>query len=271
MFGGVRLDLNDFLLAYKSYFYYMLQTTAKTLFTLRVPIEARAAVHENQVTFQQIVRWGRDCNASKPLDRIYSLLGLLARCRGGTKSLPPALSGTIDYTRDLREIYWDIAFTRPFSIDPSTIDENDRMEVIERWVDLLPAIGQVLPCPFTPDSLRYADCDRATPLCKDKARLTRFFVDICRQAVIDDRSLLELSDDFSRKFGRPWPTKRCARRLWSDPSRNLQSLGTRLQFQRLLGSLLIETAKSRDIDEEDVYQATIISLKMSTMQPREGE
>ncbi|KAH8779866.1 heterokaryon incompatibility protein-domain-containing protein [Diaporthe sp. PMI_573] len=209
MFGGVSLDFDNFLLAYKSYFYYMFRVSPEELSKLRVPIEARAAVHDNKISFQQVVRWGQDCSASKPVDRIYGLLGLLARCGEGTYTLPSTLTGTIDYTRDLREIYWDIAFTRPFSMDPSIIDENDRMEVIEHWVDLLPTTAGVLSCPFTPESLRYADNERMTPLFRKKARLALSLVDMCREAVMIDSSILiYLKFTSSSNSWGTWPTKR---------------------------------------------------------------
>lgn len=262
MFGSVNIDFDNFLLTYKAYFYYMLQKVPRDCVKPRVPIEARAAVYENNVSFQQVVRWGQDCDATKPVDRIYGLLGLLARCGDGTSRLPTTLTGPIDYTRDLREVYWDTALMSPFSIDASTMDENDQIEVIERWVDLLPALGQVLDCPFAPRSLRYADNERATRLCRSKASLALSLVDLCRIAsIIDSNISIKQADTFSRESWRLWPTKRCAHRLWSDASKTLK--GQTLQFQRLLASLLLETSRSRGIDANDEYQAAIIALVMS--------
>lgn len=267
MCGGVSMDFNDFFLAYKAYYYYMLQKAPRDCAELRVPIEARAAVRENNVSFQQVVRWGHDCYASKFTDRFYGLLGLVAHCGDGTNRLPATLTGTIDYTRDLMGVYWDIALIKPFSVDSSTIDENDHIEVIERWVDLLPTLGGVLDCSFTSESLWRADIERMTRQCRDKARIALFLVDLCREATITDISILiKQTDTFPQELWRSRPIKRSAYRLWHDPSQNLKR--QTLQFHRLLGSLLLE--RSRGINEDDEYQAAIIGLIMSQRECRRG-
>lgn len=273
MFGRISMDFNHFLLTYKAYFYYMLRNAPRDCEELRVPIEARAAVHENNVTFQQVVRWANDCDASRPVDRIYGLLGLLARCGDGTNILPTSLTGTIDYTRDVREIYWNIALTSPFSIDPSTIDENDYIKVTERWVDLLPTLGQIMTCPFTPESLRYAYNQRTTLLSKTKAHLALYLVDICRQTVMTDSSIfIKEADAFSREFCKSWPTKRSAQRLWRSWSYHSEFWNDpTFQMSRLLSSLLLETSNGRRMDEKDQYQAALIGLKMSKMVHGRGE
>lgn len=267
IFGDVSIDFDKFLLSYKAYYYYMLQKAPRDCAELRVPIEARAAVHENNVSFQQVVRWGHDCYASKPVDRIYGLLGLLARCGDGTNRLPATLTGTISYTRALREVYWDIALMTPFSIDSSTVDGNDHIEVIERWVNLLPTLGLVLDYPFTPENLWYADNEGSTRQCKDKARLALFLVALCRQANITNSSILiKQTDTFPRESWSSRPIKLSADHLWYNPSQNLKR--QTVQFHRLLGSLLLE--RSRGMNENDEYQAAIIGLIMSQTERSRG-
>lgn len=202
-----------------------------------------------------------DCKASKPVDRVYGLLGLLAHFGPGAHTLPSTLTGTIDHTRNLNELFWDIAFTRLFPPDTSTADEENQLEGIERWVEALPALGKVLACPFTHKNLQSVVNERVTPLFGGKARLALSLVDICRHASIPNSTIwVKMTDIWPPHIRASWPTKLYARRLLFDPGEILKNRTTR--FQRLLGCLLLETTKS-DMDENDLYQAVCIGLEMS--------
>lgn len=267
IFGEASLDLNDFILIYKSYCHYILKTFGPGSVKLSVPIEARAAVYENNISFQQILLWGQHCKASKTADRIYGLLGLLER----TDTLPSILAQSIDYTKDWREVYWEIVLTYHPVKDPSIISGDGYSGLVKRWVKYLPNLGESLSCPFTSESLQYADNERATTLCRAKARIALDVVDICRQAAMTDiGTAIWLQSGFGPDACTPsWPTKPGARQLWSAKPDGDSSPVIR-DIQLLLGTLLIETAEIEEIEETDKLQAAFIGWKMVRSESQEG-
>ncbi|KAI7779878.1 Heterokaryon incompatibility protein 6 [Diaporthe eres] len=281
MFGGHRLDLNDFILAYKSYCYYISKTHGSRRVGLPVPIEAREAIHEKNASFQQILQWGQHCEASKTLDRIYGLLGLLERSSDDTEKLPYILTQAIDYTRDWTEIYWEIALTYQPLIESTIISGQRDREIITRWVDFLPGLGESFSCPFTRESLQYADNERAAPFCRNMARLALFVSDTCSETIITDvRIRIQPQDSMHPKICTPsWPTKPGARDFSLSPPSHLKSStapkGYRYADQNpglsaVLATVCIETAGIRDMKENDKYQAAFIGLKMFRPGGRNG-
>lgn len=262
IFGGACLDFEDFHLAYKSYCDYISREFYPRNGALSVvPIEARVAVHENNISFQQILLWGRHCKASKTVDRIYGLLGLLERCGGGIDTLTPVLVRPIDYTRDWREVYWEIVLTHHTPADSSIAYESRYEEASARWLAFLRELGQSFSCPFTEESLKYAVNKRATPLCRNKAHIALLVIDICRQVVMTSIVIQLPYANSQNACSHFWPTKPCARQLWLE-TRHGSSCEPFDDIQLLLSTLLIETAEIEGMDDIDKYQAAIIGLKM---------
>lgn len=270
VFGRERLHFDDFLLIYKGYCYHMLKACGSASVELKVPIEARIAVQENNAPFQQIVRWGRNCKASKTLDRIYGLLGLLERCSDGTHPLPTVLAEPIDYTRDSREVCWEIALT--YHISDEFRISGDRYKVsMSQWLDYLDDLGRSLSCPLTRESLQYADNERATPLCRKKAQIALSVLDIYRQVVMADISIWIPDTRHRASTTSSWPTKTCARQLWSNPPFLEDTFGSPYTYIQLpLGTLFIETAAFEGMDDDDKYQAAVIGMTMFMDERREG-
>lgn len=270
MFGRASLNFDDFILTYKSYCYYTSRTCGPSRVEMRVPVEARIAVHEKNVSFQQMMRWAMHCKASKTVDRIYGLLGLLQRCDDGIDTLPYILTQPIDYTRDWREVFWEIALTyRPIT-DPAIISGDENMNNMTRWAAVLYGLGKSLSCPFSRESLQYAYNERATPLCRNKAHVALRVVDICRQAVmINITIMLLLEEGVPAVYTSSWPTKPCARQLWFRPP-----VGSSCQpfqdIQLLLSTLVMETDEIQGMDENDKYQAAVIGMTMFAGERREG-
>lgn len=277
MFGGVSLDLDDFLLTYKSYCYYMSKACSSKRVELRVPMEARAAVHENDVSFQQVLQWGQHCKASKYVDRIYGLLGLLERCGDGTDTLPSILAEPIDYERDWREVYWEIVLTYHPRPDSSiTFGSGDNGTGVTSWMHFLPQLGQSLSCPFTRESLQCADNERATPLCRKNARIALNVVDICRQAAMTDIDIIICEPDASDvhiydgpSLSPTTPTSLSEIKLWKQHLVR-HSVNPFPDIQLLLGTLLITSAGTQDMERNDEYQAALIGLRISRSERREG-
>lgn len=271
VFGKARLHFDDFLLIYKGYCYHMLKACGPETVELKVPIEARIAVQENNASFQQIVRWGRNCKASKTLDRIYGLLGLLERCSDGTHPLPTVLAQPIDYTRDSREVYWEIALTYHPISDEFRISGHRYKVSIWHWLDYLDELGRTLSCPFTRESLQYADNERATPLCREKAQIALSVLDVCKQAVMADVSIWVPDTRGPASSTSSWPAKACSRQLWSEPPYLGESpLPLQHYMQLILGTLLIDTTPFQGVDGIDQYQAAVIGLTMFISERRES-
>lgn len=262
MFGNVTLDFDDFFLAYKSHFYYHMKHCKPLNGELRVPIEARAAVRENHITFQQVMQWGRDCKASKEVDRIYGLLGLLARCGDGPgeDALPPILTGTIDYKREWSQVYWETVLTyRPIK-DISVVAVKKYRRMLEIWVDFFLKSAEAFSCPVSSQSLQDAASERAPQSCRDKARTALRVIDVCRLPIGNDIQIRikALPDDghlHSHKSS--WPTKPGARQLWHEAES-----GDFRDFQNLLATLFIDTDESSHWDENEEYQAVYMGLKI---------
>lgn len=294
VFGKASLDFDDFLLIYKSHCYCTWQAFGSIDVKLRVPMEARAVVHENtNITFQQILKWGQNCKASKTVDRIYGLLGLLERCGDVTDTLPSIVAQPIDYSRDKREVYWEIALTYHPPTDFSGITDHRYRKVITEWLDYLPGWGESLSCPFTRESLQCADNDHATVLCRNKARIALCVVDICREVVMANTStLVRLRDPITpgswiqARYSVPpgscnsswssilpegsWPTKLCARQLWAGPLDD-HSFSRWQEIQLLLSTLLMETNETQGMDEDEKYQAVLIGLRIADREYPEGK
>lgn len=267
MFGDATLDFDDFFLAYRAYFYYMMKHWKKLNGELRVPIEARAAVQEQSITFQQVMRWGRDCKASKDVDRIYGLLGLLARCGNEIDALPPILTGAIDYTRKLNEVYWEIALTYCPLDDTSSVVSDRYRSILAHWVNFIYDSAPYFSCPISSQSLQYAASERAPQSCRNMARTALRVIDLCTSAMRTDIGIRihALPDDKSCRRS-SWLTKPCTRQLWpqGDPDEFRD-------FQKLLGTLFIETDESQCMDENDEYRAVYMGLKMLEIKRWEGE
>lgn len=267
MFGEATLDFNDFFLAYKSYFYYMMRYWLPLNGELRVPIEARAAVQENSITFQQVMQWGRDCKASKDVDRIYGLLGLLERCGDGIDALPPILTGAIEYGRELSEVYWEIALTyRPLK-DTSIVGGDRCKDMHECWVRFVCYSAKFFSSSFSAHGLQYPASERASQLCRNKARTALRFIDLCRSVMINDfrikvRALSDDKEFHSRESS--WPTKPGARQIWFKEKKDQFH-----DFQYFIGALFIETNDSQCMDENDEYQAVFMGLAM--LKPNDWE
>lgn len=269
MFGGASLDFEDLLLAYNFYGHWSYQASGPSTIPLPVPMEARAAVHEKTISFKTIMRWAQNCEASKVEDRIYGLLGLLERCGHGTDRLPFILTEPVDYTRNWSEVFWEIILTCDPLIVLPVIDGSGYGGHFAGWMELLPKIGQSLSCSFIRKSLQYADNKRATPLCRNKARVALCVIDICRQAAMTNMSICLLDTLFPEACTPSWPTKLGARKLWSDPY-STRDLSPIHDLQLILGTLFIETADFQDMQEDDKYQAALIGLAMMRHGLREG-
>lgn len=268
MFGEAILDFDDLFLAYRSYFYYMMRYWKPLNGELRVPIEARAALQENSITFQQVMQWGRDCKASRDVDRIYGLLGLLQRCGDGIDALPPVLTGATEYGRGLSEVYWEIALTyRPLK-DSSIVDNDQYKDMLERWMRFVCRSAEFFSCSFSTTGLQYAASERASQSCRNKARTALRVVKLCKSAIPADFSI-EIRPSSSewrfRSCESSWPTKPCARRLW------LEADTSRFRYlQNLLGALFIETSESQCMGENEEYQAVYMGLQMLETDDWEG-
>lgn len=273
MFGGTSLDFEDLVLAYDFYGHWMDVYQALgdwyRPIPLPVPMEARAAVHENIISFQTIMLWAQLCKASRVEDCIYGLLGILQRCGNGTDRLPSILAEPIDYTRDWSEVYWEIVLTYNPLTSSSIIDDPIHGSVMPRWMRFLPGLGEYLSCPFTRKSLQYADNKRATPLCRYKARVALCVVDICRQTAMTNISIWLPDTITPAACTTSWPTKLYARKLWSGPFRKANDKQN-YDLQFLLGTLLIENAEIQDLEEDDKYHAALIGLEMMKSEPWEG-
>lgn len=268
MFGEATLDFDEFFLAYRSYFYYMMRQWKPLHIELRVPIEARAAVREDSITFQQVMRWGRDCKASRDVDRIYGLLGLLKRCGDGPDSLPPILTRPIEYSREWPEVYWEIALTyRPLK-DTSIVDGDKYREMLGGWVSFVYYSARYFSCPSSRLSLHYATSKYAPQLCKNKARTALRVIDLCTATMIPDFTIRIKASSNNKNYHSyvsSWQTKPGTRQLWSKGES-----GDFCDFHNLLGALFIETGGSQCLDENEEYQAVYLGLEMLKLKDCEG-
>lgn len=270
MFGEETLDFDDFFLAYKSYFYYMMKQGKLLDGELRVPIEARAAVRENSITFQQVLQWGRVCKASKDIDRINGLLGLLQRCGDGNPidALPSILAGTVDDERQLSEVYWEIVLTyRPLK-DTSNVEGDQYRSILASWVDFAYGSARSYSCPFSRQSLQHAVSKPLPTSCEKKAHTALQIIELCTSAMMVDVQIRinAVSDaDYSHSRKLSWLAMPGPRQLWSKAGS-----GDFRHFQLLLAALFIEADRSRDIDENDEYQAVYMGLKMLESERREA-
>lgn len=183
-FGSVSINFDDFILAYKSHLYHKLKNLAVeaggTITGSNAAIEARAAVTEDSLSMRQVLKWSRICQASRPIDRIYGLFGLLNT--HGTEKPSNLESLRVDYNRDITSVFWDVVFScRILAVGDEMGGFFDTE--LSQFVESVPLLAKSLGCSqaFSPQALcSYSEAVQDTSL-RRMAELTGRMVHVFQQ------------------------------------------------------------------------------------------
>ena len=251
VFGSVSIDFDDFFLAYKCHLYHEVKTSGGSFGKTsnpKVAIQARAAVIDRDISMHQILQWSRLCEATKIVDRIYGLFGLLRLHEAGSSSTIQSKSLTVDYDRDIRSVFWDVIFACRVSItwveDKASVNDD-----LSHFTKLFPLLAKSLNCSFSLQSLLcYLEAGKDPLLDRHITQLTRRFISFF-QAIGKG---IRTSDSASY-----WePTRFSACLLRSERDHSNQGVGP---LEAEMATLFLECAESNGVDEQGELHAALVA------------
>lgn len=271
-FGSVSINFDDFLLAWKSHAYYKLMKMGakaeETTIGAKAAIEARTAVTEESLSMDQILKWSMLCQASRPVDRIYGLMGLIRA--HGSETSSDFESFTVDYNKDITSVFWEIVFScRILTVAYERVAEDEREVFLQyerkQFVDSVPLFADSLGCSqaFSPQGLCcYSETDQ-NPSLRRMARLTSRMVHVLRQVGIGLYAL-PIRDQSASNWR---PTRESAHKC--RPDNGLEGFMARFGLE--IAALFLESAEFDDVGESGEIHAACIASKLAEKATSRGE
>lgn len=110
MFGSKTIDLEQLVLVYLASVLPLAIDLGQRvgLHSFVAAIEARSYISNRENSWWVMLEWGKRCDSSRDVDRIYGLLGLLNL--EGTEKADLISPLEVDYNKNLSEVYWDVTF-----------------------------------------------------------------------------------------------------------------------------------------------------------------
>lgn len=103
VFGVKSIDIEEFFLAYKVHMHHMSRGSGTD--EQFIVADAARRTPRGELSIFRILEWAELCISTQPLDRVYSLLGLM-EARESEESLMPMLEA--NYEKKVVELYWDV-------------------------------------------------------------------------------------------------------------------------------------------------------------------
>lgn len=259
-FGSVSIDFEVFFLAYKCYVYHEAKSLGiqKGLTrATKVAIQARAAVADRDISMLRILQWGRHCESTNIVDRIYGLLGFLKFHEVGASSTFQSLE--VDYNRDVALVFWDVVFAFRGSTAGIEAIKHEAyfMDQLVEFAELLPDLARSLHCSFSEQSLqRYLGNEDDPPPEKQMAQLATRMVSIVRAV---GRGIVRVRSDSLRLE----PSRLSARFLQSLRNRRGLSSGS---VQADLATIFLEYADCDGVDERERLNVALIALEIASLE-----
>lgn len=101
MFGPKSIGFDDFFMAYKVYIGYANDMA------IAHPVAIEARITKGYLDFDRFPEWMGRCKSSKPVDKVYGLLGLLKSKQGPVAFIKHL---KVDYGKSASALYWDLMF-----------------------------------------------------------------------------------------------------------------------------------------------------------------
>lgn len=105
VFGAKSIDIDDFLLAYKVHMYHMSRGSGTELEEQHIVADAARRTPRGELSIFRILEWAELCISTKPLDRVYGLLGLMEAHESEGSPMPML---EVNYEKEVVELYWDV-------------------------------------------------------------------------------------------------------------------------------------------------------------------
>lgn len=103
VFGAKSIDIEDFLLAYKVHMHHMSRGSGTD--EQIIVADAARRTPRGELSIFRILEWAELCISTQPLDRVYSLLGLMEAHESEGSPMPMLEANN---EKEVVELYWDV-------------------------------------------------------------------------------------------------------------------------------------------------------------------
>lgn len=242
-FGDRTLDFGKFVRAYQARFYWSWKCGYWLPKKEAVPaVEARIA--RDDISIREIVEWSQRCECSKPVDRVYGLLGLFQERR-------------VDY-KTAEAVYLDAVFgIRLRKLDSGNLDFNDFETIVDQLGKTI--LDQPSPSFTSEDFASYfGDTSNTHVLHRGMARIVNRIANVCADIGFESARVRKGSLDWE-------PAQKSSSQQLLDYRKSEETAD--FSFQSTMASLFLEafpistTGSSPLVDKE--IKAAVIGIRLA--------